>query len=542
MRALWGIVIFAVALAAQAQDRTLSVSSREAGERLALVIGNSAYKVGPLRNPANDARAMAAALRSSGFEVMHGENLSYRRLFEMTRDFGRKLNPGVVALFYYAGHGLQVRDRNFLIPVEADPQSEEEVPYTSVDVNFLLDVMNRARSRVNIVILDACRNNPFARSFRSGSSGLAQMDAPSGTLIAYATAPGRVASDGTGEHGLYTQHLLAHLTTPGLPIEILFKRVREGVERATESQQVPWESSSLKGDFSFVAAEPAAPAAPAQAAAPAPDAAFELAFWDSIKASSQVADYRAYLTEYPDGRFAVLAKARIATLAPAAQPAAPRPPSPQTAPAPTPPSQLAAIAPSAMVTTGAPVVGDKWIYRYADLWTPVKGLLTAEVLDVKGGIVTESVTIELDGRQAVGQTEWPFKAEIRGWDAGVLGLRELSPYALALELLKPERAAIQISAEPLEEGSKRSWSLDTEISEEEVQVPAGRFRSTKLVVKGVRQATPGAAGAFEMVVWYAPETKRYVKLSYMSYLSHRGFGSSTDPWHRYVYELVSAPR
>ena len=177
-----------------------------------------------------------------------------------------------------------------------------------------------------------------------------------------------------------------------------------------------------------------------------------------------------------------------------------------------------------------------------DLWTPVKGRLTAEVLEVKGGIVTESVTIELDGRRAVGQTEWPFKAEIRGWDAGVLGLRELSPYALALELLKPERAAIQISAEPLEEGSKRSWSLDTEISEEDVEVPAGRFRSTKLVVKGVRQATPGAAGAFEMVVWYAPETKRYVKLSYMSYLSHRGFGSSTDPWHRYVYELVSAPR
>ncbi|MGQ0545611.1 MAG: caspase family protein, partial [Betaproteobacteria bacterium] len=189
-RALWGVLLVLFALGAAAE------------QRLALVIGNSAYKVGPLRNPLNDARAMAGALRAAGFEVMHGENLSHRQLFEMTRDFGRRLNPGVVALFYHAGHGLQVRDRNFLIPVEADPQTEEEVPDTSVDVNFLLDVMDRARSRVNIVILDACRNNPFARSFRSRASGLAQMEAPSGTLIACATAPGRVASGGAGEHGL----------------------------------------------------------------------------------------------------------------------------------------------------------------------------------------------------------------------------------------------------------------------------------------------------------------------------------------------------
>ena len=593
-RGVWGVLLFVLALAAQAQDRTLSVASPESsGQRLALVIGNSAYKVGPLRNPANDARAMANALRATGFDVMHGENLSHRKLFEMTRDFGRKLGPGVVALFYYAGHGLQVRDRNFLIPVEADPQSEEEVPYTSVDVNFLLDVMNRAKSRVNIVILDACRNNPFARSFRSGSGGLAQMDAPSGTLIAYATAPGRVASDGAGDHGLYTQHLLKHLNTPGLPVEILFKRVREGVERETKSQQIPWESSSLKGDFYFTAAAPVA--APAR-----PDAALttELAFWDSIKGSQLAADYQAYLATYPGGRFASLAKARVSALerqagqradsldadfwdsikassnpaeyqayleqfpegrfaslararinslkvaaAKPAQVAAPLP-APTAAPASAaPPTQVATISPTPVpAAPGAPAVGQKWVYQYTDLWKDaVKGSLIAEVVEVREGEVTENLSIDFDGRAGKRQTVWPLRAELREWDAGPLGIRELSPYALALGLLNPAQAPA-VNSRPLEENSTRPWTINVRVSEEDVAVPAGRFRATKLAVTGRRDASPGAPGAFEMVVWYAPETKRYVKLSYTSYLSLRGIGNSTDPWHRYVHELVSAPR
>ena len=192
------------------------------------------------------------------------------------------------------------------------------MPYSSLDVNFVMDVMNRARSRMNLVILDACRNNPFSRSFRSAATGLAQMDAPGGTLLAYATAPGKVASDGTGDNGLYTQYLLKHLPTPGLPVEIVFKRVREDVEKETKSQQVPWESSSVKGDFFFV---PPRLIAQVALAAPAPVvpaldtvAQAEFAFWDSIKSSNSAADYQAYLTSYPTGRFATLAKARVAAL------------------------------------------------------------------------------------------------------------------------------------------------------------------------------------------------------------------------------------
>jgi hypothetical protein len=551
-----------LALAAQAQDRTLSVSSREpSDQRLALVIGNSAYKVGPLRNPANDARAMAAALKASGFDVMHGENLSHRQLFEMTRDFGRKLKPGVVALFYYAGHGLQVRDRNFLIPVEADPQSEEEVPYTSVDVNFLLDVMNRAKSRVNIVILDACRNNPFARSFRSGSGGLAQMDAPSGTLIAYATAPGRVASDGGGDHGLYTQHLLKHLNTPGLPVEILFKRVREGVERETKSAQVPWESSSLKGDFYFAASAPiAAPVAPAPVPAPVaapsgPDPALitELAFWDAVKTSSVAADYQAYLETYPKGRFAALARSRanslkVAAAKPAAVPApAPASPPPVAAPPVQRPTQVAAVAPTPVAGGRLPAIGERWTYQYTDLWKPgLKVNVIHTVTEVREHEVVETLSAAINGRTYIGNVGAPRGAEMREWKLGDITLREFSPFALAAELVHPGEAISFSSGEILEQ-SRGSWLVSGKATEETVTVPAGRFRATKVVLEGrkgaVASVIPGSplsrVQSFRLSVWFAPESKRYVKAEFVSYAMSAG--ASNSVYHNEVYELVSAP-
>ena len=514
MRTFCAIVLLASALAAQAQ------------ERIALVIGNGDYKVGPLRNPVNDARAMAKVLRETGFEVMHGENLSHREMFEAVRDFGRKLAPGVVALFYYAGHGLQVRDRNFLIPIEADVQSEEEVPYTSVDVNFLLDVMNRAKSRVNIVILDACRNNPFARSFRSGSSGLAQMEAPSGTLIAYATAPGRVASDGAGDHGLYTEHLLRHLATPGLAVEIVFKRVRESVERATKSRQIPWESSSLKGDFSFVPSTPVAAATPAPPPATSESAAFELAFWDSIKASSQLADYQAYLTQYPNGRFAALARARIRTLSPAR-------------------AKLAAAAPTPIAAEpaprGAPAVGELFIYEYTDLWKPGTKLRIAHTIAaVSGREVIERVAAA--GQRAASEVAWPAAAEFAQWELDGIALREFSPYALALGVLKPGEPIAGLKGPPVESVDAPEWSVRASISEEDVTVPAGKFRAVKVVLRGTRPPPSTIAmvrpHSFTMTVWYARESTRAVKMSFESFARMSTVASS--PHHREVYELVSA--
>lgn len=219
--------------------------------RLALVIGNGAYDVSPLRNPVNDARAVASALRQSGFQVTEKHNLTQSAMREAIRAFGDQLRSGGVGLFYYAGHGMQVKGRNYLLPVKSDVKREDEVEDQAVSADLVLQKLDAAKNRLNIVILDACRNNPFARSFRSNAQGLAQMDAPAGTLVAFATAPGSVAADGHGNNGLYTQHLVANIKQPGLRIEDVFKRVRVAVKRDSNGLQVPWENTSLEGDFFF---------------------------------------------------------------------------------------------------------------------------------------------------------------------------------------------------------------------------------------------------------------------------------------------------
>lgn len=220
-------------------------------ERVALIIGNSAYAEAPLLNPVNDARDIARNLESFGFKVILKENANFNDMKRAIREFGRSLHTNSVGLFYYSGHGMQVSGENYLIPVAAELHNEEEIEYETVNAGFVLAQMEAARNRMNIVILDACRNNPFARSFRSATRGLATMNAPTGTLIAYATAPGSTASDGTGKNGLYTEELLAQMNVPGQKIEDVFKRVRANVINRSNAQQTPWEASSLIGDFYF---------------------------------------------------------------------------------------------------------------------------------------------------------------------------------------------------------------------------------------------------------------------------------------------------
>ena len=319
---LWATVL--VAVPAMAQER-----------RVALVIGNAAYKsVSVLQNPVNDSRAMAKSLRALGFEVIERENVGREALALAVREYGDKLRGASVGLFYFAGHGVQVKGRNYLIPVDADIAREDEVQYRSFDVNEVLDKMDSARTAINLVVLDACRNNPFARSFKTSQTGLAQMDAPTGTLIAFSTAPGSVAQDGEGSNGLYTGALLKHIAAPGVAVEQMFKRVRVDVVNASKNQQVPWESSSLNRDFTFANAAAAKPAmaavAPNPAATVATELALDLAFWDAVKDSRSPADYRAYLEQYPSGRFAALARLRSAATpnqplaaTPAAAPAIP---------------------------------------------------------------------------------------------------------------------------------------------------------------------------------------------------------------------------
>jgi hypothetical protein len=336
---LFAGLLMAASLHAQ-QDRQLVQNGSQTpsgAKRIALVIGNGAYtKAPPLKNPPNDARDVAATLKQLGFTVASAIDADQRTMKRLIREFGQQLKSGGQGLFYYAGHGVQLRGRNYLIPANAEIQSETDVEDQGVDISLVLGLMDEAENGLNIVILDACRNNPFARSFRSAGSGLAQVDAPTGTLIAYATSPGRVASDGQGRNGLYTSELLSQMRVTGIGVEEMFKRVRAGVQRQTSGQQVPWESSSLVGDFYFAAPTLSAStknvnnngageeAVNRMALDPA---AFELSYWDSIKSSTNPDDFKAYLEKYQAGQFSTLAKNRIKMLEVATKPAEPEPPS-----------------------------------------------------------------------------------------------------------------------------------------------------------------------------------------------------------------------
>lgn len=242
-----------------------ALAPAQAGEpRHALVIGNAGYTTAPLLNSANDARAVAQVLEKAGFKVDLKINASQKQMQEAVTTFGDRLKNGGAGLFYFAGHGVQIKGRNFMLPVGTEIVREDEVPYKAVDVQQVLDKMETAKNRINMVVLDACRDNPFASRSRStaSSGGLSQVDAPIGSLIAFATAPGSVASDGKNANGLYTQHLLANIERPGTPIEEVFKRVRLGVRLDSNGTQVPWESTSLEGDFYFFPPSPSAKAGP----------------------------------------------------------------------------------------------------------------------------------------------------------------------------------------------------------------------------------------------------------------------------------------
>jgi len=221
------------------------------GRRLALVIGNAAYTTRPLSNPRNDADDVSRALKGAGFDVIDLRDATLSQMRSATRQFGEKLMTNDVGLVYYSGHGIEVKGKNYFIPVNADIKSSDEVADQALDVSLILAKMDSAKKGVNILIVDACRDDPFGRSYRSNSRGLAAMDAPQGTIIAYATSPGNVAADGSGRNSPYTRNLVKAMQTPNLPVELMFKEVRRAVREETRNQQTPWENTSLSGNFYF---------------------------------------------------------------------------------------------------------------------------------------------------------------------------------------------------------------------------------------------------------------------------------------------------
>lgn len=240
--------------AAEADDRGLEVVEKnyDNRKRVALVIGNSSYRSSPLVNPANDAHAMASVLSRLGFEVEEKINLGYMEMIKSVENFGNSLRSGGFGLFYYAGHGAQVNGANYLIPVDAQIENENEVRFKAVDVGMVLAKMEWAKSDINLVVLDACRDNPFSRAFPTSSPGLADMKAPNGTFIAYATAPGKTAADGEGRNGLYTTELVKVLEIPGIPLRQVFERTLKAVREKSGYKQNPLVASNLEGEFYFI--------------------------------------------------------------------------------------------------------------------------------------------------------------------------------------------------------------------------------------------------------------------------------------------------
>jgi len=507
---------------------------------VALAIGNSAYRTAPLRNPVNDARAVTKALAEAGFNVVLLEDGSRAGMRRVIREWGDSLSKGGVGLFYFAGHGMQIRGRNYLIPINADVQREDEVEEEAVDANTVLAKMDSARNSLNVMILDACRNNPFQRSFRSAAQGLAQMDAPSGTLIASATAPGSVAADGDGEYGVYTKHLLAEMRQPGVAVEQLFKQVRIGVMAETKERQVPWESSSLRGDFYFQA--PTATATTDELRRQQ-QAAIDRAVTDATRTAEQraarerealehrAAEERAALETRMQGLIAqLLAKQKTdldaelakraqtqasAAKTPPASPAAP--PAPGPAPATAPTVQVAAVAPTAARLATAnplfPKPGDHWTYRSRS--TDPSSAWNEFAVEVKA-VLGDSI---LESRRMRGRVEdWVYS---RG--AYIIGagnphaFYNFTPYLFAYEPVKEGDVWREIPYQRLGDCSNNfdfSCKFDAKVAaREKVTVAAGTFETFRIEIDQDMRGR-GWSSQRKATFWYSPQVKRHVKATW----------------------------
>lgn len=280
--------------------------------RLALVIGNSQYLDAPLVNPVNDARAMAGLLDQAGFTVASHLNARRTDMMAAIERFAADIRKSDTrqVVFYYAGHGAQLDWRNYLLPVDAQADTAAQLRQSCIDLNYMIGEFNKAKGKTFVIILDACRNNPFGSSYQPEQKGLSQFDAPVGSLLAYATSPGNVASDGNGSNGLYTENLLRELSVKGARIEDALKRVRLNVRLASQGAQIPWETTSLEQDiFIFDASKTRLSEAEQEKLLEE-----DLAEWTRVKGAGKIDDYAGYLRKFPNGRFAEMVQARLSRL------------------------------------------------------------------------------------------------------------------------------------------------------------------------------------------------------------------------------------
>lgn len=487
--------------------RSAATTAPAAEKRVALVIGNSTYLKGPLRNPVNDATDVAARLRASGFEVIERTNIKTSQIGRTLREFRAQLTPGAVALFFYAGHGLQIRGENYLPAVDADIEAEEDAPNQSIAMRQIMEIMEDAKTRLNLAFLDACRNNPYARSFRSGADGLARVSAPSGTLISFATRPGSVAADGTGRNGLYTTHLLQAMDAPNLQVELMLKRVNSNVKQASQGRQEPWLEGSIEGDFYFRRGATDASGNPAQST-------IDQAVQDAVRrANEQSAREKAELQATMQR---MIEEALTRQNAAAAGGSTSRPaPTPSPIPTAAPATTVAALAPSATSTVAAqafsdysraPQPGDEWEYAVKEkvfgkswkvLWrvkgaSPGVGVM--EEMQVNGMPVQERV---FDGKAVMVGVPTDAALFFSSHWVGETPPAELDAQGVG-ECVTPHRCFI----------SKLHLA-----GKESIQVAAGRFDALRYEgdVYVMLSINPVRRYAGQVQIWYSPEHRRLLK-------------------------------
>lgn len=299
------------AAAALMGGRVVPVHAAADPSRIALVVGNNSYRDAPLVNAVNDAKAVGALMEQAGLTVTLKTDLNREALQDAAAAFGaaaRASNARQV-FFYYAGHGAQLDWRNYLLPVDARVASAADMPEQCLDLGVLLTELSRAKGKTFVLILDACRDNPFGESYRPAQKGLSQFDAPVGSLLAFSTAPGSVAADGSGANGLYTGNLVRELSVKGVRLEDALKRVRLNVRLASRGAQVPWESTSLESDVFLFNDAPRLTEDELEQQVEA-----DVAQWINIKSSRKADDWVAYLRNFPNGRFAEIAQVRLTRL------------------------------------------------------------------------------------------------------------------------------------------------------------------------------------------------------------------------------------
>lgn len=470
-----------------------AVAQSQPPARLALVIGNSRYLHGPLVNPGNDAQAIATQLQQAGFAVTLKLDSGRQAMTEAIRTFGEQLKARqAIGVFYYAGHGLQLNWRNFLVPVDARIRNPGEIAAQAVDVGLLLEQLERARNPLNVVILDACRNNPFGPDFRTADRGLSQLDAPPGTLLAFATAPGNTAEDGEGSNGLYTGHLLKEMRIPGTRIEDIFKRVRLAVRRQSEGAQIPWESTSLEDDF-FLLPQPR-PSLPE--AAQLQQFRQELEVWLRIRETATPEPLEAYLRQHPSGKFAELAQFRLDHILQQRGEKPVRPTAAASLPAGLSGSRDAAgqcLMPTATQTDTAYRVGDRYSYRRLNL---LENRETDRFTDVVSAIEGENVLFNQNQKSTDHFGNINRAPDGRRW----------TPYQFFIADYQPGKTWAAQFVVTDGAGKETVIRFDLRVTgRERVTVPAGTFDTFRVEAKG-RNLTQGTT--LRRIFWVAPQQVR----------------------------------